>query len=971
MNKFESVLKCRAESDENLSVLYTQWQTTKKVVGKNLSYISQFFPHYSLHDASHSESILNNIVRLIGEESIERLSSIDIWLILNSAYMHDIGMIVSANDFEICLKEKKFVEYILEASKSKEHNDYNSAKHFLIENGIIKHKKEKVSLNSYYAMTYLISEYYRKKHSERSNQSINNLNEISIFKDSIPNRLIEILGKICQNHGESFNKLLELKDEENGLDQSTETCHPRFVASMIRLGDLFDLDSNRIPTILIKILGKSLSKLSKYNHDMHDSIKSLNISKKKISIGAVCKNYGTLEITSKWFNYIDEEIKNLHNHIHEIFPQNLNIMLPAIDKLNNRLEKYDTFENKKIPSFSVNTNRIIDMFVNSGVYRTKYSAITELIENACDAIKLLIWLKYQKTFNKDNENIREEYLKKCKNKKIYINIKEINNNKKKIINNSANNDFVEWEIKIKDFGIGMDKEDLEFLTQVSGKNIKKNRIIDKMPEWMKPVGSFGLGFKSVFGITDKVIIHTLKYGHNNLIKAILKKPVDNRLNILLKTIQLNNVAKQNYGTLLRFKIKTPKIPSNINIPWFGDSVLKQTIDSYDFVNNTSLDTDIAQILDYIRNYTYYSEIPVNLRFDNKPIILNQSQGKFDFLSYNTNIAITINLTKNRGKYFNYFYRNLFLKDEVRGYYFVSGKVNILFGKSCDFLNVSKNKIKDKIVKKINKKILLTIAEYILDNYEKLTDEEKQFASMFLWYNKNFLEEVFVKYIKNRAIEFEKYEDYKNYLFEFYKENNEKPIKIKLEDFLRQGNRINFIRDYGQNKILKFGDFILDDIGLFLIFISIRYGYNKIIFKDNDIFSLEKISEIKNDERMCEIDYKKIFNYKLIMDFGRSIIPCDNEFNHLAIKLEGVKSGFIISQYVRNFYTLNYPVMPSPFVKIHNKDNSNSYKINVTNLDDYIYKHRAKEATTLEDIRKELNSFIEKYKDLVNQLSNSL
>lgn len=79
------------------SILMGQWVFDKTNIPNALKAIAGVFPHYSLHDETHSESIINNIVKMLGREVIKSLSCTDLWLLLESAYCHDLGMVVTAN----------------------------------------------------------------------------------------------------------------------------------------------------------------------------------------------------------------------------------------------------------------------------------------------------------------------------------------------------------------------------------------------------------------------------------------------------------------------------------------------------------------------------------------------------------------------------------------------------------------------------------------------------------------------------------------------------------------------------------------------------------------------------------------------------------------------------------------------------------------------------------------------------------
>ena len=66
------------------------------------------FMNYSLHDESHSTSILQYIYLLLGEDKIDQLSVGDLWLLLEAAYSHDIGMSTDYQDlYNLWINENK------------------------------------------------------------------------------------------------------------------------------------------------------------------------------------------------------------------------------------------------------------------------------------------------------------------------------------------------------------------------------------------------------------------------------------------------------------------------------------------------------------------------------------------------------------------------------------------------------------------------------------------------------------------------------------------------------------------------------------------------------------------------------------------------------------------------------------------------------------------------------------------------
>ena len=71
INKIVELIEAKTKNKPN-SVLYTQWNASKDYVLNKLNTISHIFPHYSLHDISHSEAILTNIERIVGKKNYRR-----------------------------------------------------------------------------------------------------------------------------------------------------------------------------------------------------------------------------------------------------------------------------------------------------------------------------------------------------------------------------------------------------------------------------------------------------------------------------------------------------------------------------------------------------------------------------------------------------------------------------------------------------------------------------------------------------------------------------------------------------------------------------------------------------------------------------------------------------------------------------------------------------------------------------------
>ena len=120
LEKFYKCLQIRAEQDDEIGLLRAQWDFDLKLYSNALQSVGRLYNHFSRHDSSHSRQILVNIGRVLGEE-LERLSASDIWLILETAFVHDLGMVIPYDLLHEGLKQPEFRSYLRGISEDRGH----------------------------------------------------------------------------------------------------------------------------------------------------------------------------------------------------------------------------------------------------------------------------------------------------------------------------------------------------------------------------------------------------------------------------------------------------------------------------------------------------------------------------------------------------------------------------------------------------------------------------------------------------------------------------------------------------------------------------------------------------------------------------------------------------------------------------------------------------------------------------------
>lgn len=984
MNYLEELLE-RKSKLEKTEVYLSQWIYDKEIYKDMLKSIKDYYSNFTDHGNKHSETILNIIIRIFGKEALEELSSLDIFLLLEAAYMHDCGMYISLEKAKEILLAEEFREYFKDIQNQDYHPLHEYTKKFKINPG----EKFSYTDNEYtpeteYGMRFIIASYMRSSHAKDSGKSLKERQ----FNYIIPRRIFGILSLIVEAHSFDFQDVMKIPQKESGI--GLEEGHPRFIACLLRIGDLLDLDNNRIsPTILNNI--KNIIPVDSMEHIIkHRSITHYRVDNKKIEVTATIETsncdtenegncYNISNITNQWFDFIRSEFSNQLLVWDEIRPLNFNAYLPIVGDLNVNLIGYDFINSKEKPQFKLDIDNVFKLLVGNGIYKNKETAMRELIQNSIDATYIRA---YEEEKNRDSL-FREIDLKKRKEifekKKIRIDI-----NKK-----SSETDYNFWEIKIKDSGIGLDKEKLKYIIEAgsSYKDKRKNLTIEKMPQWMLPSGNFGIGFQSIFLLTDRVNIKSKGLYTNESMEATLFSPISpdkNKGDVFIKSLPFN--YEENIGTEISFIYKTEKNADSYTISYGRNGVLEEYIANFDPLLDTEFDLEIIKLIDEISEVNSYSLVDIELYHETKEIILEKKSLLDNDVKFFKEYKIEVTITKDINDLLYshnanpiVYYKNQKIKDSNFRIDYLNCIINILGYKASEALEINREKLKSDFVKKYRQELFFSIFKYIKEELEPkfkdLTSHFKLRISMFIkkysYYYQNYIK--INPEISSDLINFYKTFDFGDIDKKWNFDNLKKKEKIKIK--VNKNSK-----DYREPKVLidkkpaTFGEVDL---------INWLYLENKYITtyeeekKEDEsressfTIELEKV-DTEEDEKI-KIDYSKLFDnsslhHKLNKRF---YFPNNGKFNKLRLKenidcseqknygwinyfpLE-INENYISSAYIRNKILFPFFLKKSKkgdFYYIWNSETRRKYV-------DFQFKNRYNENLEIEDIQGEVDRLVE-------------
>lgn len=556
-------LKKKCEEDGNVAILFAQWEFDQKLVGKALENIGGFYPHFSNHNASHSQQILVNIERILGDD-IDFLSATDTWLILEAAYWHDVGMLVDAKNAKDVHDNPDF-NFMIQTIANEKGHDLQKFCQAYIENswlsaiGTLDHPFDGVE-----RYRQLVAEWFRRGHDKRVGKLVEDpfkdLGITSPRTELLPNRIYRYLGQICVSHGMNFSNLMEtLPYKQTGL--GTENCHPRFIGCLLRLGDLFDLDDNRFCSVMAKHVS-NIPSVSKHHHDKHLSLREFQLDKRTVKLVAECPDEMSYVETQNWFGWIREEFQNQMSQWNLIVPDLKFGSLPTIEQLDVKMEvkyangvkKEKLLLNNKPMKFKLDEKNAMELLQGANLYSDEYSIYRELIQNSIDATMLRIWLEEDQEKLKELHPYHEDFIKILEKYPLLL---ELN----KVKNIEGSLDSI-WEFQIIDQGIGISMVDLSYMQAMAGssRNNHKKKITNEMPQWMRPSGEFGIGLHSAFLLTKDLPIEfqsirfdTHSYFSHDSLDIEMSSPLGGKQGYCFITKNLGDNRK--VGTATKFYIK--------------------------------------------------------------------------------------------------------------------------------------------------------------------------------------------------------------------------------------------------------------------------------------------------------------------------------------------------------------------------------------------------------------------------------
>lgn len=457
---------------------------------ERLKTVIKNMPEFTLHDDAHIFNMLIIIGKIIPKENIEKLSIPDLFMLIVSVFLHDIGMApdekyilawknqlsIEEYDEELNEEREKFIRFRLTYTHQLEEME--------------RLRKEKEFSKAQLLEDYIVTEYIRLTHSIRAREIIAKYWAGKIvYQDT---DLTEDLAAICFSHNESYSYLLQMETFKI-CGQDEYLCIP-FVATILRLADIIDFDPKRTPSVLFSHLAVK-NPVSLKEWKKHQSINAWTISSKKLIFSAQCEHPAIEATILSFCDQIDEELRNgtlilsnLSDDGMDIDTKNYKISLPPqVDRRKIQAKK-DIISGRPIyryhdTKFSLSKKQIIDLLMGTKLYGKQEVALRELIQNSMDAC--LLRQKLSELWN-------IEYTPKVK-VALY------------------NKNGVDY-LQVSDNGMGMNQHIIDnYYTNIGCSYYSSREFSELMTSFKSsftPISRFGIGILSCFMVCDSMEVTT-------------------------------------------------------------------------------------------------------------------------------------------------------------------------------------------------------------------------------------------------------------------------------------------------------------------------------------------------------------------------------------------------------------------------------------------------------------------------------
>ncbi|MFF8505065.1 ATP-binding protein [Streptomyces anulatus] len=533
MNSFPSLAEQKAEQASNYAAFGGfSLRQARKELEELLGKIGQlgFFDQYTKHDISHIDAMLEKLDWLIPDETKERLTPADWLLIVLSAYFHDLGMLVTKDEYDKRYESEfeKFQDDVLLT------NDADGRDYAARLTGLSNEERER----------FLYQEFVRENHALRVKNWILGVDSptagaCTVVMGEVQRILAPLepvfrddLAQVCESH--HLEDLYDTKIypvQQYYGNNSQESANVQYAAILLRTIDLLHVTRDRTPSITFRVLNPSdpISQVEWAKQMAVRAVKPVwgldaegnkSAAAPRDTVAVFAKftdGDGFFGLTS-YLRFAAKQLRQNHDWIQRSNLANgIDYQFPWKYIDTSRIEAKgfltQTFQ------FSLDQTKVLDLLTGHTLYNDSDVVLRELIQNSIDAVRLQ---------HEDKSR-------------------------------STGKVWVRWDsssrtLEVRDNGSGMTQAIIENNLLKAGSSRYQDAEFRKKHPTFNPISRFGIGVLSTFMVADEVEILTCHPKEDEARQMSLRSVHGE---YLVRTLSKTDIDQDlvPHGTCVRLKIR--------------------------------------------------------------------------------------------------------------------------------------------------------------------------------------------------------------------------------------------------------------------------------------------------------------------------------------------------------------------------------------------------------------------------------
>lgn len=460
----------------------------KDKVAQLLTHIGDggIFDQYTKHDITHVNKMLESLDNIIPASTQDVMTAADWILIVVSTYFHDLGMLVTKNEFQNRNDAEPFRDFRKEYLA-----DVDNAQSL---SGLSDEDKER----------FVYQEYVRHHHGDRVASWIRGDENAWCYSDpqvqEIFNKMVEDfrpmfkndLATVCESHNlDDLDDFEKYKVEKAYGSSPQEKGNVFYAALIVRTADLLHITSDRTPSIEYSVISPT-NPISQEEWAKQNAVSSVSpkipvdeegnkndkMPKDTFEVSAYFEKEDGFFALIEYLDYARKQLKRnykLNEIARKKYASKYEYPWRNID--DSTIENKD-FERRQL-SFTIDQQKILSLLVGETLYNNLSVSLRELSQNAIDAVKVKLY-ELQDAKAADGYKPRVD---------VYW-------------------DESTRELMVCDNGTGMDMNIIEnHLLKVGSSRYQDAEFQKKHPNY-NSISRFGIGLLTCFLIADDVDILT-------------------------------------------------------------------------------------------------------------------------------------------------------------------------------------------------------------------------------------------------------------------------------------------------------------------------------------------------------------------------------------------------------------------------------------------------------------------------------